>query len=274
MPRVLRNFLIVLAVIVLVSLLLLSFFGRPGVTFVEDVLGRAVSGVGRFFSGIGNFLDEKIGPFFNVLNYKRLNENLVKENAALKEELINLTLTRKEISDLQDLERALKMTGSVDSSKKIGANVIGKDPGNWFNFFTIDVGRRDGVTKNSAVINSYGLVGLVYEVGETWSKVVSIIDQQSSVAFEMVRTKGDFDGVVSGSKDFKLICEFYDPEATFAIGDYIMTSGIGIYPKGIMIGKIVEEIEDSDFTKKVIVEPVVDFHKIKKVLVIKYQERE
>lgn len=39
MPRVLRNFLIVLAVIVLVSLLLLSFFAGY-VTFVEDVLGR------------------------------------------------------------------------------------------------------------------------------------------------------------------------------------------------------------------------------------------
>lgn len=59
--------------------------------------------------------------------------------------------------------------------------------------------------KEPAVINSYGLVGLVYEVERPWSKVVSIIGPVVLVMFEMVRTKGDFDGVVSGSKDFKLI---------------------------------------------------------------------
>lgn len=63
-----------------------------------------------------------------MLNYKRLNENLVKENAALKEELINLTLTRKEISDLQDLERALKMDGLGRFEQEDWGQCTGKGP--------------------------------------------------------------------------------------------------------------------------------------------------
>ncbi len=274
MPKLLRNILIGLAVAVLVGLMLISAFGRQGITFVEDKLGIVTMYVGKIFAGIGNFVDERVEPFFNVLSYKEHNEALMRENSALREEVIALTLTRKEIAELEDLENALNIIRPSNERKVVGANVIGKDPGNWFNYFVIDVGYESGVTKNSTVINGQGLVGLVYEVGATWSKVVAIVDQKSSVAFEMVKSKGDFDGIVSGSKNFELICEFYDPNATFEIGDSLMTSGIGIYPQGIMIGKIVSILEDAgDLSKKAVVSPVVDFHKIKKVLVVPYEER-
>lgn len=274
MPKVLRNTLIGLAVFVLMSLMVISFFGRSGITFIEDKIGAVTMSVSKFFSGVGNFFDEKVEPFFNVLAYKKSNENLMKQNEALKEENIRLTLTRKEIAELEKLEKALNMTKAIDKQRLIGANVIAKDPGNWFNSFVVDVGSSSGVTKNSTVINGQGLVGLVYEVGETWAKVISIVDQRASVAFEMVKSKDDFDGVISGTKEFELICEFYDPDASYEIGDDLMTSGIGIYPKGIMIGKIVRSIDDgSELSKKAYVEPVVDFRKIKKVIIIKYEER-
>lgn len=274
MHKALRNTLIAFAVIVLVSLMLLSAFGRSGITFVEDKLGAAAMYFSKVFSGIGNFVDERIEPFFNVLSYKEHNEALLRENSQLREEVIALTLTRKEISELEELKDALNMLSPADVRRVVGANVIAKDPGNWFNYFVIDVGSDNGITKNSAVVNGQGLVGLVYEVGATWSKVAAIIDQKSSVAFEMVKSSGDFDGIVSGSKNFELICEFYDPDADFEIGDYLMTSGIGIYPQGIMIGKIVSAVSDGgDMSKQAIVSPVVDFHKIKKVLVVPFEDR-
>lgn len=273
MPKFLRNTLIALAVLILFSLMLMSVLGRNGITLIEDKLGGIVMTIGRGFSAIGSFVDEKVEPFFNVLSYKQQNENLRKQIESLREELISVTLTRKDKTELERLERALHITRGIDDKRKIGANVIGKDPGNWFHIFTVDVGSKQGVTKNSTVINGKGLIGIVYEVGENWSKVMSIIDQKNSVAFEIIKSKDDFDGVVGGSKNFELVCEFYDPDAEYEIGDYLMTSGVGIYPKGIMIGKIVKSLgEPDELYKKALVEPVVDFRKIKKVLIIKYEE--
>ena len=54
--------------------------------------------------------------------------------------------------------------------EKTAAHVIGKDSGNWFNTFMIDKGRKDGIEKDMNVLAGSGLVGIVTEVGPTWSK--------------------------------------------------------------------------------------------------------
>jgi rod shape-determining protein MreC len=184
-------------------------------------------------------------------------------------------MSQKELAELTELKRALKY---VDSDAQIGyvsCNVISKDVGNWFNMFTIDAGINQGINKNSTVINGNGLVGLVYEVGDNWSKVISIVDQKSSVGFEMLRVADDYDGVLSGTTNYELIGELFDPKASVKVGDYIVTSGLGMYPKGILIGKIYEVVVDKDLIlNKIKVTPVVDFRKIDKVMVIPYVEKE
>lgn len=259
--------------ILLVILMALSFGGRDRITFFESKLGAALAPVQRFFTSVGNFIDDKTEPLLNVLNYKNLNENLSKENEALKEQIVSLTMYQKELAELQELRRALNYIDDDQNSGYVSCNVIAKDVGNWFNMFTIDAGSKHGITKNSTVINGKGLVGLVYEVGESWSKVISIIDQKSSVGFEMLKVTDDYDGIISGTTKYELIGELYDPQAVVREGDYIVTSGLGMYPKGILIGKIDEVIIDKDLLlNKIKVTPVVDFKKINKVMVIPYIE--
>ena len=59
-------------------------------------------------------------------------------------------------------------------------------------------------------------------------------------------------------------------DADLVLEDSIETSGIGgIYPKGILIGKIKEIIEAKNITDRyAIVESAVDFSKLETVLVI------
>ena len=59
-------------------------------------------------------------------------------------------------------------------------------------------------------------------------------------------------------------------DADLVLEDSIETSGIGgIYPKGILIGKIKEIIETKNITDRYgIVETAVDFSKLETVLVI------
>ncbi len=275
MDNRLKKFALILIGSLLIIMMILSFGGRDRITFIESKLGSLLMPVQRFFTSVGNFVDEKTEPIINVLNYKELNENLALENEALKEQIVNLTMSQKELAELTELKRALKY---VDSDAQIGyvsCNVISKDVGNWFNMFTIDAGINQGINKNSTVINGNGLVGLVYEVGDNWSKVISIVDQKSSVGFEMLRVTDDYDGVLSGTTNYELIGELFDPKASVKVGDYIVTSGLGMYPKGILIGKIYEVVVDKDLIlNKIKVTPVVDFRKIDKVMVIPYVEKE
>ena len=59
-------------------------------------------------------------------------------------------------------------------------------------------------------------------------------------------------------------------DADLVLEDTIETSGIGgIYPKGILIGKISEIVESKNITDRyAIVETAVDFSKLENVLVI------
>lgn len=268
-----NKIILIVVGIILMVLMILSFGGRDRITFIENKLGSAIAPAQRFFSSVGNFIDDKTEPILNVLNYKSLNESLVKENEALKEQIVSLTMYQKELAELKSLRLALKYVDYDSERQYVSCNVIAKDLGNWFNMFTIDAGKNQGITKNSTVLNGNGLIGLVYEVGDNWSKVISIVDQKSSVGFEMLRVNDDFDGILSGTTNYELIGELYDPQAVVNIGDYIVTSGLGMYPKGILIGKIYEVIADKDLLlNKVKVTPAVNFKKIDKVMVIPFVE--
>lgn len=265
-----RGVLVVIGILLIV-LMALSFGGRERITFIESKLGSMIMPIQKFFTSIGNFIDEKTEPVINVLNYKDLNENLSLENEMLKEQIVSLTMSQKELSELDALKSALKYVDQNQNSGYISCNVVSKDMGNWFNMFTVDAGSDQGITKNSTVINGNGLVGLVYEVGENWSKVISIIDQKSSVGFEMLRVSDDYDGVLSGTTNYELIGELFDPKATVKVNDFIVTSGLGMYPKGILIGKIYEVVTDKDLIlNRIKVTPAVDFKKINKVMIIPY----
>lgn len=63
---------------------------------------------------------------------------------------------------------------------------------------------------------------------------------------------------------------YIPPDADLVLEDTIETSGIGgIYPKGILIGKISEIIESKNITDRyAIIETAVDFSKLENVLVI------
>ncbi len=266
-----KRIVLVVIGILLVVLMALSFGGRDRITFIESKLGSMIMPVQKFFTSIGNFIDEKTEPVINVLNYKDLNENLSQENEMLKEQIVSLTMSQKELSELDSLKSALKYVDQDLNSGYISCNVVSKDIGNWFNMFTVDAGSDHGITKNSTVINGSGLVGLVYEVGENWSKVISIIDQKSSVGFEMLRVTDDYDGILSGTTNYELIGELFDPKATVKVNDFIVTSGLGMYPKGILIGKIYEVVTDKDLIlNRIKVTPAVDFKKINKVMIIPY----
>ena len=151
------------------------------------------------------------------------------------------------------------------------AQIIGKEPGNWFEVFTIDVGAGDGVAVGMPVVTPDGLVGRVEEVGLSWAKVMSIIDVRSSVSAIMERTRdtGVVKGTIGADDLTATLTMNYLPLDTDIIeGDTVLTSGYDeVYPKGLIIGSVTSS-QDQSGGKLVSVEPSVDFRRLEEVMVL------
>ena len=122
----------------------------------------------------------------------------------------------------------------------MGCSIIAKDPGNWFEVFTINRGKNDKITADSPVITAYGLVGRVSKTDLISSRVVSIIDIDSTVSARLSKTRDLI--VVRGDVELKGkgLCraDYIPPNTDVMPGDTVETSGIGgIYPKELLLGR-------------------------------------
>lgn len=265
-----KNALLISIGLVFLLVMGLSVGGRGSVTIVERVAGYVVVPVQRVMNSIGDSVSGGVTPFMNLFDNQAENERLKLENERLQREVTELQLMLKEYDDLEALEDSLRFVRRLGIDTYVSADVVAKDTGNLYNLFVINAGTKDGVTKNSTVMNGDGLVGLVYEAGDNYAKVVAIIDTKSTVSFETLITP-DHDGMLSGTGDDRLRGYLFDPNATIDEGQTLVTSGLGILPKGIIIGTVEEVDADSDeLLTEMVVRPAVDFHRVNHVLVIPY----
>lgn len=261
--------MIVIVTIVLLITIILTAGKRYNITFIEKGLGYIVMPVQKTFSSVGEWISDQI---YFIKNIKELE----KQNTELAKKVDELSYENKILQQYKDentrLRKLLELDKKYPDYPKIGAEIIGKDPGNWYNVFLIDKGSNDGLEVDMVVLSGNGLVGHIIEVAPNYSKVLSIIDDRNAVSSKVLRT-GDL-GIVKG--DLTLLneglckMEYVDAEADIIVGDEIVTSNLSdIYPPGIMIGVVKEiETESHGLTKYALIEPVVDFRHLEEVLVI------
>jgi rod shape-determining protein MreC len=226
------------------------------ITAVEKPFANAVGGIKSTFSGI-----------FQYKTVLKENQALLKENEDLKQQNLELALTREELTQLEDLAGAFDFTPYAGTGKAIAGNIITLDNSNMFQTFVIDVGADKGIKVNNIVVDGSGLVGRVREVGKNWSKIVSILDENNNISFTVLR-KGTIQGVLNGNGSGKLEGYLLDGDAQVVAGDILVTSGVGLYPQGIRIGKVSTVAFNKDLQLKVItVSPTVKFTSLQKVAV-------
>lgn len=262
---------ILIAVAVALVILLVSSFLHLG---NSSPVGKFVIGaVTAIQEPISNLSSNISNGFRNLLSFRSIaseNEALKEEVAELKQELILQQFTEQELEELRQLSQVLNYTSVQNSQSYVTGDVIAMDSSNWFNIFTINVGTDQGVKKDAMVINGDGLVGRVYEAGSDWAKVISIIDETNNVSFQVFRDSSEsYLGVLTGDGMGGLKGYMLDSDASVIEGDTVVTSGIGIYPSGIVIGKISEVVVNTDsLLKEINLETSVDFKNVQKVMVL------
>ena|SRR5208282_390458 len=123
------------------------------------------------------------------------------------------------------------------------ANVVMRDPANWWHTVQIDLGSRDGVRENLPVLTIDGLVGRVSSVSYTHAQVVLVSDPNCKVSAVVESPAHDM-GVISpgGPLDNSFVeLSYLSGNASLKAGQNVITSGLGgVFPKGIPIGQIVD----------------------------------
>lgn len=264
------KYLIVIMTIVAVSLMAATFSSKTFSGPIRNTVGIVVIPFQNGINKIGNWLQDQFDAFQDV-------KILAKENEELKAKVEELTLRNQELVENQNQLARLQELYALDQEyaqfNKVGAQIISKDPGNWYSTFVINKGTNDGLAVDMNVMAEGGLVGIITEVGDNWATVRSIIDDKSNVSAMIANTSdhctvtGNLTLINSGKINFS---QLSITEGTVSEGDAVVTSNVSEkYQTGLLIGYISETTLDSNnLTTSGTIIPAVDFKHLREVLVI------
>jgi rod shape-determining protein MreC len=170
----------------------------------------------------------------------RRNEQLRRENQQLRIQAMRYA----EIAHENDqLRQQLGWRQNNRQWKLKLAQVVLRDPANWWRSVQIDLGTRDGVRPNLAVLTSDGLVGRTASVSLMRSQVVLIGDPSCKVA-ALIENQSRDTGIIgaAGPLDSSLVeLSYLSRNSNLKPGQDVVTSGLGgVFPAGIHIGKVVD----------------------------------
>jgi len=263
-----RYILLGLSIFCVLMMVLSSFSDKVGGPF-KTVANVTVIPLQQGMNQIGGWMGDMKDNFSTMKQLKSENKKLREQVDALTTENNYLQEERYEFERLQEL---YKLDQNYAEYEKTAAHVIGKDAGNWFGTFTIDKGSKDGIEVNMNVLAGSGLVGIVTDVGPTWAKVRSIIDDSSNISAMAISTSdtcivsGDMALMGTGQIAFS---QMENNDNVVAVGDQIVTSYISDkYLQGILIGSVSEvNVDSNNLTRSGYITPAVDFKNIQEVLV-------
>ena len=262
---------VILMTVTCIGLIGLAASSRFSFAPLQQGAGYVISPFQKGINVMGSWLRDQTSGFQDAKKLQKENEELEEKVASLTEE------NNKLLEDQEELNRLTKLyelDQDYTQYDKVAAQVISKDPGNWYSTFVINRGSDDGIQVDMNVLADGGLAGIVTEVGKDWATVRSIIDDSSNVSATVASTSDNC--MVTGNlllmEEGKLnFIQLLDREDKVQPGDRIVTSDISDkFLKGILIGYIDEvEMDSNNLTKTGYLVPVVDFAHIHEVLVIK-----
>ena len=264
-----RYILIGLSALCVLMMLLSTFSDKVSGPF-KALANVTVIPLQQGINQIGGWMGDMKDNFSTLKQLQAENEKLQQQVDALTTENNYLQEESYEYERLQEL---YNLDQNYADYEKTAAHVIGKDSGNWFGTFTIDKGSRHGITVDMNVLAGSGLVGIITEVGPTWSKVRSIIDDSNNVSGMVLSTSdtcivsGDLSLMSTGQIAFD---QMENNDNVVSVGDQIVTSYISDkYLQGILIGSVSEiTVDSNNLTRSGYITPAVDFRNIQEVLVI------
>ncbi len=257
--------------LVLVGVMLYSATTGGLATIPATLTGIFITPIQSLTTQISNSVSGFFGQLTGSGDLHERVEELEKENAALRQQLVDYDQMKQENDWYNEI---LGLHEEHSDYTFASGRVIGRDPSDAYGNFTISAGSNAQVAVNDPVITTDGeLVGVVQEVGLTFSKVRTIMDPATKVASQVSRT-GDTaytaGSTVDQARQGRIHMTTLERSSGAAIGDYVITSGIGgVYPSGLLIGTVQNLTSATDgMTLDADIDLMADIFDLKQVMVI------
>ncbi|MEX1189167.1 MAG: rod shape-determining protein MreC [Bacteroidia bacterium] len=245
---------------------LLAFLLLQGVSFFliarnDGYQRAAIIGTSNQITG------QAYEAYSNVTDYLTLgitNKSLAEENAKLRQ---------GDSSAVYELGFELTHVNDSNAMQQydyISARVINNSVKNVNNYLTLDKGSLQGIMPEMAVISSNGVVGIVKDVSEHYSTVISILHRSTKISSKIA--KNNYFGSTIWDGKSPEYAHLYDipSHALVGVGDSIVTSTYsGIFPRNILVGTVSEIGNSGQSFKDIEVKLSTNFRTISYVYIVR-----
>lgn len=209
----------------------------------------------------------------NIKDYFTLreqNEILARENAILRTH--SLVSFSESISDTYVInDTTFKQKFTYTSCKVVNNSITRRN-----NYLTLNKGSKDGIKPDMAVITSIGVVGVVKDVSENFSTVMSVLHSKTVISCKI--KKNSFFGPLNwhgGDYRYAYLNDI-PTHASLKKGDTVTTSSYSLlFPENILVGTIESfERKSADFFYTVKIKLSTDFKKLSYVYVVNNLQKE
>lgn len=206
----------------------------------------------------------------SVIEYfslKKINEKLATENANLRNELLSILHT--------DLEESAQKMINNELYTSIPAKVINNSVNKQYNYLTLNKGSKHGIHPDMGVICSQGVVGVVINVSNNYSTVLSVLNGRWSLNARLQSSKHFGPLKWEGQNAYIAILEEIPYHVNIFENEEVVTSGYSnIFPENIMIGRVVRtEHEQGAAFQNIWVQLSTDFQQLDFVEVIEKKRK-
>lgn len=218
--------------------------------------------------GFLSVVQEKWITAQDYLHLRQKTEQLQLENIRLALEnsyMYEMELENQRLRELIGFKQQHEM-------QLIAARVIGRGSREGIQSIVLDVGSQDSVSKNMPIVIADGLVGKIYQVGNSYSLGQVLFDQNFRVSGKVQRSR--VNGILNWEQGDYCLLKEVPKRSDVAKGDLVITSGYGeIFPQGLKIGQITEISElPNDLFLHIQLDPAVNFEKLEEVFIIKKKQ--
>jgi rod shape-determining protein MreC len=197
---------------------------------------------------------------------------LLAENETLTEQLLDAEFRLQRLEALQvenaRLRELLESSASFDD-RRLVAEVLSVDLDPYRQRFVLNRGLSDGVFIGQPILDRFGIVGQVVDVGQWTSEAVLITDADHAIPVVVNRNGLRTIAVGTGDQG-RLRLPYLTNSADIEVGDLLVSSGLGeVFPAGYPVGRVLDlQARPGQPFADVIAEPVSALDRDQEVLLV------
>ena len=259
--------ILVLAVLLTIGLSILS--GVTNTTMVDLAVQGVLAPVRGAATSLTRTAEKYYGYMFRYEALAAQNEVLEKRIAEMEDVARRADSVSREN---ERLRQALKLLDTHEDYKLVDAYIIGWSSTDWENTLTINRGTSSGIQENMCAITANGeVVGLITDVGINWAEVTTILD--STLEISGTISASGYNGMVKGGyvegHETLLQMNYLPSAAIIRNKEQVVTSGSTVYPRGLIMGSIVDAgFAETGIAKFALLDPAAEIDSLEQIFII------